>query len=127
MIATLIILILIVIFLAFFIGFNIQNFCDLWFFTTYEHVPVVLLIFIAFAAGVVIALLIVLIAKLRTPSKTEEVVDRKTEKAKNKELKEKIKNLEDKKTFGFKKNKQNKTDSSVTSTTTEFSKTEETK
>jgi len=125
MIATLIFLILIVIFLAFFIGFNIQNNCNLWFFTNYTDVPVVLLIFIAFAAGVAIALLIVLFAKLRSPSKKEYVeVKSKEEKKKDKELKEKIKDLEGKKKLSFKKNKNNSENTAATDTTQVSAKVE---
>lgn len=109
MITTLIVLILVVIFLAFFIGFNVQNQATVWFFSTYSNVPVVLIIFISFAAGVAIALLIALIAKLRSPSKKEVEKDSaKEEKDKNKDLKEKIKKLESKKGFKFKKNNTDK-------------------
>ncbi|MCR5285409.1 MAG: LapA family protein [Treponema sp.] len=98
MIATLIILILIVIFLAFFIGLNISNACTFWFFKTYENVPVVTLAFIAFAAGVIVALLIVLITKLKLPSSAGVEYDQKKaekeEKLKDKKLRKEIKQME---------------------------------
>lgn len=92
MIVSLILLILVVVFLAFFIGSNISNSCTFWFFKTYTNVPVVTLVFIAFAAGVIIALLVILIAKLKTSSSDGKI----PVKSKNKEIKDEIKNLKEK-------------------------------
>lgn len=64
MISGLIILILIVVFLAFFIGNNIGNSCTFWFFNTFENIPVSVLVLSAFAAGIAFALICVLIIKI---------------------------------------------------------------
>lgn len=94
MIAALLILIVIVVFLAFLIGFNITNTCTIWFFKTYENVPVVTLVFIAFAAGVVMALLVVLFAKLKNSAKNETPVQKKAEPENDRKLQRKIKRME---------------------------------
>ena len=64
MIAALIIILLILIFLAFFIGKNLTNVCTLWLFKTYTDKSIVVVIFIAFAAGIIFSLLCYLVAKL---------------------------------------------------------------
>lgn len=108
MIVSLILLILVVIFLAFFIGLNISNSCTFWFFKTYTDVPVVTLAFIAFAAGVIIALLVILIAKLRTPTSNEKIPVKSKSEKKDKEIKQEIKNLKEKhKKSIFQKKKSN--------------------
>lgn len=108
MIVSLILLILVVIFLAFFIGLNISNSCTFWFFKTYTDVPVVTLAFIAFAAGVIIALLVILIAKLRTPTSNEKTPVKSKSEKKDKEIKQEIKNLKEKhKKSIFQKKKSN--------------------
>ena len=86
MIAALIIILLILIFLAFFIGKNLTNVCTLWLFKTYTDKSVVVVIFIAFAAGIIFSLLCYLIAKLVKTSHENEVAD-----AKNFALKQKKK------------------------------------
>lgn len=102
MIFSLILIILIVIFLAFFIGKNISNICTFWFFKTYTDVPVATLTFIVFAVGIIVALLVILFAKLKTPSTKEKIEI----KSKNKDLKNEVKNLEKKnRKFKFGKNK----------------------
>lgn len=108
MIVSLILLILVVIFLAFFIGLNISNSCTFWFFKTYTDVPVVTLAFIAFAAGVITALLVILIAKLRTPTSNEKTPVKSKSEKKDKEIKQEIKNLKEKhKKSIFQKKKSN--------------------
>lgn len=108
MIISLILLILVVVFLAFFIGLNISNSCTFWFFKTYTDVPVVTLAFIAFAAGVIIALLVILIAKLRTPTSDEKNPIKSKSNKKDKEIKQEIKNLKEKhKKSIFQKKKSN--------------------
>ena len=86
MIAALIIILLIIIFLAFFIGKNLTNVCTLWLFRTYTDKSVVVVIFIAFAAGIIFSLLCYLIAKFIRLSHENEVAD-----ARNLGLKEKKK------------------------------------
>ena len=67
MIVTLILILLIVIFMAFFIGMNLSNVCTFWFFKTYEALPVAVLALIAFGAGIIFALLFILVAKMKAP------------------------------------------------------------
>lgn len=86
MIAALIIILLILIFLAFFIGKNLTNVCTLWLFKTYTDKSIVVVIFIAFAAGIIFSLLCYLVAKLIRLSHENEVAD-----ARNLGLKEKKK------------------------------------
>ena len=86
MIAALIIILLIILFLAFFIGKNLTNVCTLWLFKTYTDKSVVVVIFIAFAAGIVFSLLCYLFAKFIRLSHENEVAD-----ARNLGLKEKKK------------------------------------
>lgn len=122
MIFSLILIILIVIFLAFFIGKNISNVCTFWFFKTYTDVPVATLAFIVFAAGIIVALLVILFAKLKTPSSKEKIeLKPKSEKSKEKDLKSEIKNLEKKnRKFKFGKKKSDSENAEVqTPVTTE--------
>ena len=86
MIAALIIILLIILFLAFFIGKNLSNVCTLWLFRTYTDKSIVVVIFIAFAAGIIFSLLCYLIAKFIRLSHENEVAD-----ARNLGLKEKKK------------------------------------
>lgn len=86
MIAALIVILLIIIFLAFFIGKNLTNVCTLWLFKTYTDKSIVVVIFIAFAAGIIFSLLCYLVAKLIRLSHENEVAD-----ARNLGLKEKKK------------------------------------
>ena len=86
MIAALIIILLIILFLAFFIGKNLTNVCTLWLFKTYTDKSVVVVIFIAFAAGIVFSILCYLVAKFIRLSHENEVAD-----ARNLGLKEKKK------------------------------------
>lgn len=65
MVFTLILFLLIVVFMAFFIGKNLQNVCVLWFFKTFENIPTSVLVLIAFAAGIVFCILLMLIFKLK--------------------------------------------------------------
>jgi len=104
MVVTLILILAIVVFLASFVGFNLGNICQsFWFFKTYTNIPVIVLVFIAFAAGIVLSLLCVFFAKLRKASDEAEEVDyKKQEKLKKAELKaktaeEKAKKLQEKK------------------------------
>ena len=90
MIAALIIILLIILFLAFFIGKNLSNVCTLWLFRTYTDKSVVVVIFIAFAAGIIFSLLCYLIAKFIRLSHENEVADARNLGLKEKKKQEKI-------------------------------------
>ena len=53
--------------MAFFIGMNLSNVCTFWFFKTYTNLPVSVLTLIAFGAGIIFALLFILVAKMKAP------------------------------------------------------------
>ena len=81
MIVTLILILLIVVFMAFFIGMNLSNVCTFWFFKTYTELPVAVLALIAFGAGIIFALLFILVAKMKAPpSDAEARAQKKLEK-----------------------------------------------
>lgn len=71
MIFALILFLAFVVFLAFFFGLNIGNTCSFWFFKTYSDIPVAVLLLVAFGAGIIVAMLFMLIAKLKGPSEAE--------------------------------------------------------
>lgn len=75
MIAVLIIILLIILFLAFFVGKNLSNICTFWFFKTYTDLSVTVIVFIAFAAGIIFSLLCYLVAKFIRTSHENEVAD----------------------------------------------------
>ena len=72
MIVTLILILLLVVFMAFFIGLNLSNVCSFWFFKTYTDLPVAVLALIAFGAGIIFALLFILVAKMKAPATDSE-------------------------------------------------------
>ena len=81
MVVTLVLILLIVIFMAFFIGLNLSNVCTFWFFKTYTDLPVAVLALISFGAGIIFALLFILVAKMKAPpSDAEERAARKLQK-----------------------------------------------
>ena len=81
MVVTLVLILLIVIFMAFFVGLNLSNVCTFWFFKTYTNLPVAVLALIAFGAGIIFALLFILVAKMKAPpSDAEERAARKLQK-----------------------------------------------
>lgn len=81
MVVTLVLILLIVIFMAFFIGLNLNNVCTFWFFKTYTDLPVSVLALIAFGAGIIFALLFILVAKMKAPpTDAEERAARKLQK-----------------------------------------------
>ncbi|MCR4948936.1 MAG: lipopolysaccharide assembly protein LapA domain-containing protein [Treponema sp.] len=81
MVVTLILILLIVVFMAFFIGLNLKNFCTFWFFKTFTDLPVSVLALIAFGAGIIFALLFIFVAKMKAPpSDAEERAVRKLQK-----------------------------------------------
>ena len=72
MVLTLIVFLAIVIFMAVFIGKNLQNVCSLWLFKSFENVPSAVLVLIAFAAGIVFCILLIIIYKLKKSFTDEE-------------------------------------------------------
>jgi uncharacterized integral membrane protein len=90
MIAALIVILLIILFLAFFIGKNLSNVCTLWLFKTYTDKSIVVVIFVAFAAGIIFSLLCYLIAKFIRLSHENEVADARNLGLKEKKKQEKI-------------------------------------
>ena len=81
MVVTLILILLIVIFMAFFIGMNLANVCSFWFFKTFTNLPVSVLALISFGAGIIFALLFIFVAKMKAPpSDAEARAARKLEK-----------------------------------------------
>ncbi len=75
MVAALILILLVCVFLAFFVGKNITNLCTFWLFKTYTDLSVTVIVFIAFAAGIVFSLLCYLAAKLMKSSRKSEIDD----------------------------------------------------
>lgn len=78
MIFALVVLILLVVFLAFFVGKNLSNICEhFWFFKTFDDVSSILLVLVAFAAGIIVALLCVVIFKMRADGDEIDRLERK--------------------------------------------------
>lgn len=71
MIFALILVLIFIAFLACFIGFNAKYSCAFWFFKTYSEAPVAVLVLIAFGAGIIVAILFMLISKLRASAQTD--------------------------------------------------------
>lgn len=89
MVVTLILILLIVIFMAFFIGLNLNNYCTFWFFKNFTELPVAILTLIAFGAGIIFALLFIFVAKMKAPpSDAEERAVRKLQKEAKKAAKQ---------------------------------------
>ena len=86
MIFVLVVFILVFVFFAFFIGKNLSNICNFWFFKNFENVPAAVLVLIAFAMGMAFSILIAIIAKIRQNTSIEIETTRaeKTEKANRK-------------------------------------------
>ena len=118
MVVTLIFILALVVFLAFFVGNNISNACTFWFFKTYTDLPVTILVFIAFGAGIVLSLLCVFLARLRKSDEESvrksaaDKVNKAEEKAKK--LAEKTARLAEKKEKKLKKSKKGQADSDKT-------------
>lgn len=95
MIALLVIFLIFIVLLAFFIGNNLSNVCTFWFFHTYTDMPVLVLVFFSFAAGIIISILFIIIGKIlkmNREAKTEKIegADSK-ENEKSEKIKSKIK------------------------------------
>lgn len=73
MVFALILVLIFIVFLACFVGFNMgaDHLCDFWFFKTFEQVPAAVLVLIAFGAGIIVAILFMLISKLRASAQTD--------------------------------------------------------
>lgn len=103
MILTLIFIILIAVLIAVFIGKNLSYVTPIWFFKSFGETNVAVIVFIAFAAGIVFALLCLLIGKVIKPSKTETETSSKNENLKtNEKTSDSVAKEEKKKSF-FKK------------------------
>lgn len=89
MIIGLLIILVIIIFLAFFVGKNLVNVCSLWFFKTYTDVSITVIIFIAFAAGIIFSLLCYFISRMVKASHENDIADAQS--AIEKELKKREK------------------------------------
>lgn len=100
MVFALILILLIFIFLAFFVGKNLSNICTFWFFKTYTDLSVTVIVFIAFAAGIIFSLLCYLVAKLIRSTHENEVADARNiglkEKKKQEKLDKKLQKQEEK-------------------------------
>ena len=103
MIFSLIVFLLLVVFLAFFVGKNLTNVCTIWFFKTYTDLPVAVLVLIAFGAGIVFSILSIMIFKLKhadaRTKKEQEMAEGLLSKAEKKRAKTeaKLKKLQQKK------------------------------
>lgn len=83
MIALLIVFLVLVVFLAFFIGNNLTNLCTFWFFKDMPDTSVLVLILCSFAAGIIFSIVIFFIGKLKLLSKensksTQELQEKKS-------------------------------------------------
>lgn len=99
MIAGLVSIIILIIFISIFIGKNIAYECQIWFFKTFESTNVVIIAFISFTAGIIFALLFMLITKLINNSKksAKEKDSLSDGKTKDKKQKNKIDSYKNKK------------------------------
>lgn len=108
MIVSLILILLLVVFMAFFIGMNLSNVCTFWFFKTYTDLPVAVLALIAFGAGIIFALLFILVAKMKAPPSDAEAraakklekkakAEEKLRQAKEKQAEKEAKKVKDRK------------------------------
>lgn len=77
MIFSLIVLLFLIVFMAFFIGKNLTNVCTFWIFKTFTDLPVAILALVAFGAGVVVSILVFLLAKLKKSATEDRVANAK--------------------------------------------------
>lgn len=97
MIAFLILFLIFVIFLAFFIGHNIGNACAFWLFKDYASMSVLILVFGAFACGIIFSIIVMIVGKYLKSKPEPVVIKQKEEKPKKESRKErKIRKLEEK-------------------------------
>lgn len=76
MIVALVFFLLVIVFLAVFVGKNLTNVCTFWFFKTYTDLPVSILVFIAFASGIVFSLLCFFVGKFLKKMKEEKALEK---------------------------------------------------
>lgn len=93
MIAALIIFLLIIIFFALFIGNNLSNVGNFWFFHTFNNVSAVVLVLISFALGIAFSVAVFIIAKIRQSNHIDAA---EAEARKAKRRKEKMERMEKK-------------------------------
>lgn len=89
MVFKLIFLIVDILLIAFFSGFNIENKSNVWFFwTTFKDIPVFITVLVSFAAGIIASLIVFLSVKtskaLRKDKNKEKAEDKPEEKKENK-------------------------------------------
>lgn len=89
MVFSLIVILLLVIFLALFIGKNLTYVCTFWLIKTYTDLPVAVLALIAFGCGVVVSLLIFLMTILKKAAAKDKVVGKEDAEKKKKNKVEK--------------------------------------
>lgn len=92
MIFSLVLMLIFVILIALFIGKNLGNSCPVWFFKSFDSTNVAIIIFLAFAAGIVFSLICVFIGKINLSSKNSKKND-EGKNEKNKEKKSLIKKI----------------------------------
>lgn len=105
MIFTLVFFLIILSFLAAFIGYNISNECSIWLLKNFTDVPVSVLVLISFGAGIVVSILVIIAAKLKkSASKENEISDSKETKNKFNNPKKAEKNQKNNKPADTEKN-----------------------
>ena len=85
MVGTLIVILVVVVFMAFFIGKNLSNVCTFWLFHTFSDIQVSVLILLAFAAGIIFSLLALLIYKLKHSSDSSQKQNAETQESNHQE------------------------------------------
>lgn len=87
MIFFLIVFLIFIVFLAFFIGHNISYVCSFWLFQNYESISVLILVFVAFACGILFSIFVFFVSRFLISSKKN---DSKSSSVPVKEEKKKI-------------------------------------
>lgn len=87
MVLGLIILLAVIIFMAFFIGKNLDYTTTIWFFKDYNEVSVIVLVFIAFAVGIILALICLMTSKILKEARENEELEAKVKVKKAKKAK----------------------------------------
>ena len=119
MISLLIFVIAVAVLVALFIGKNLDNACPIWFFKNFEPTNIVVIVFFAFAAGIVFALICFLIGKIIKESRAAEETEaasaetKKSRRAEKKLKKAAAKAEEAKKNADDKKDKLNKNNEEI--------------
>lgn len=90
MVFTLVLFLAVVVFLAFFIGYNLNNVCAFWFFKDYSDLPVAVLVLISFGAGIVFSLLCVMLSKFKRALYSDDEKTAKIKASKKSDKKEKV-------------------------------------